>query len=68
MNMNGMISDHEWHLLILKAKGKLKNLAARYEQQGLTFRDVYQEFVMHCAFGSFAKKVSLLRTVATWCV
>ncbi|OWZ23594.1 hypothetical protein PHMEG_0001502 [Phytophthora megakarya] len=21
MNMNGMISDHEWHLLILKAKG-----------------------------------------------
>lgn len=24
MNMDGIISDHEWHLLILKAKGLLK--------------------------------------------
>ena len=68
MNMNGKISDHEWHLLILKAKGTWKNLAARLEQHGLTCRDLYQEFVRHCAFEFSAKKVSLPETVATWCV
>ncbi|CAH0473344.1 unnamed protein product [Peronospora belbahrii] len=29
MNMNGMISDHEWHLLILKAKGIRHALSIR---------------------------------------
>ncbi|RLN59893.1 hypothetical protein BBJ29_001900 [Phytophthora kernoviae] len=29
MNMNGMISDHEWHLLILKAKGIRHALSVR---------------------------------------
>lgn len=33
MNMNGMISDHEWHLLILKAKGTLACLTLNSSKQ-----------------------------------